>query len=104
MGRSTTLRRHYMVLPPGPVERRRTHLARVLGDGSYLDPEEQRARERALNRRADDPAELPKNPLTDPAAMEPMMEQGKKSLVMMVPQTVIMGWINFFFSGFVLSA
>ena len=48
--------------------------------------------------------ELPKNPLTDPAAMEPMMEQGKKSLVMMVPQTVIMGWINFFFSGFVLSA
>jgi hypothetical protein len=25
-------------------------------------------------------------------------------MVMMVPQMVIMGWINFFFQGFVLSA
>lgn len=46
---------------------------------------------------------MPKNPLSDPNQMEAMMEQAKKSMVMMVPQTVIMGWINYFFTGFVLS-
>jgi len=35
--------------------------------------------------------------------MEGMMETMKKQMVMMVPQMVIMGWINFFFQGFVLS-
>jgi hypothetical protein len=47
--------------------------------------------------------EMPKNPLSDPNQMEAMMEQAKKSMVMMIPQTVIMGWINYFFTGFVLS-
>jgi len=49
----------------------------------------------------------PKNPLdalTDPSAMDTMMDGMKKQMVMMVPQMVIMGWINFFFQGFVLSA
>lgn len=46
---------------------------------------------------------MPKNPLSDPNQMEAMMEQAKKSMVMMIPQTVIMGWINYFFTGFVLS-
>jgi len=44
----------------------------------------------------------PPNPLTDPAAMDGMMSGMKTQLVMMVPQMVIMGWINFFFQGFVL--
>lgn len=35
--------------------------------------------------------------------MEAMMDMAKKSMVNMVPQTVIMGWINYFFTGFVLS-
>ncbi|CAI2179759.1 8336_t:CDS:2 [Funneliformis geosporum] len=43
------------------------------------------------------------NPMTDPAGMEMMMEGMKKNFAMIIPQTVIMGWINFFFSGFVLS-
>ena len=47
--------------------------------------------------------DLPKNPLSDPNQMENMMEQMKKSMVQMVPQTLIMGWINYFFTGFVLS-
>ncbi|CAG8596379.1 14493_t:CDS:2 [Funneliformis caledonium] len=42
------------------------------------------------------------NPMTDPAGMEMMMEGMKKNFAMIIPQTVIMGWINFFFSGFVL--
>ncbi|KAF8914568.1 integral membrane protein DUF106-domain-containing protein [Mucidula mucida] len=44
----------------------------------------------------------PPNPLTDPAAMDGMMAGMKTQMVMMVPQMVIMGWINFFFQGFVL--
>ncbi|KAF9055228.1 DUF850-domain-containing protein [Hymenopellis radicata] len=37
-----------------------------------------------------------------PAAMDGMMAGMKTQMVMMVPQMVIMGWINFFFQGFVL--
>lgn len=48
--------------------------------------------------------DMPKNPLSDPAQMDQMMDMAKKSMVSMVPQTVIMGWINYFFTGFVLSA
>ena len=43
------------------------------------------------------------NPMTDPAAMEGMMGMMKGNMMMMVPQTVIMGWINAFFAGFVIS-
>ncbi|KAJ3071308.1 ER membrane complex subunit 3 [Podochytrium sp. JEL0797] len=42
------------------------------------------------------------NPLSDPAAMTNMMEGLKKNMMMVVPQTIIMSWINFFFSGFIL--
>lgn len=44
----------------------------------------------------------PANPLTDPGGMDQMMNMMKGNMVMFIPQTVIMGWINFFFSGFVL--
>ena len=43
------------------------------------------------------------NILSDPNAMDGMMTGMKAQMVMMVPQMVIMGWINFFFQGFVLS-
>ncbi|KAA1466230.1 transmembrane protein [Dentipellis sp. KUC8613] len=49
-----------------------------------------------------DAPSAPPNPLTDPAAMDGMMAGMKTQMVMMVPQMVIMGWINFFFQGFVL--
>lgn len=42
------------------------------------------------------------NPLTDPTALDGMMAGMKTQMVMMVPQMIIMGWINFFFQGFVL--
>jgi len=45
----------------------------------------------------------PPNILSDPGAMDGMMAGMKTQMVMMVPQMVIMGWINFFFQGFVLS-
>jgi hypothetical protein len=43
------------------------------------------------------------NPLADPAQMEGMMDGMKKQAVMMIPNMVVMQWINVFFSGFVLS-
>ncbi|KAJ3987179.1 integral membrane protein DUF106-domain-containing protein [Lentinula detonsa] len=49
-----------------------------------------------------DAPSTPANPMTDPAAMDGMMAGMKTQMVMMVPQMVIMGWINFFFQGFVL--
>ncbi|KAJ3108076.1 ER membrane complex subunit 3 [Phlyctochytrium planicorne] len=44
----------------------------------------------------------PANPMTDPGGMDVMMEGMKKNMAMIVPQTLIMSWITFFFSGFVL--
>ena len=44
----------------------------------------------------------PANPMTDPAAMEGMMGMMKGNMMMMIPQTLIMSWINAFFSGFVV--
>ena len=43
------------------------------------------------------------NPLNDPAMMEGMMGMMKGNVAMMVPQSLIMGWINAFFSGYVIS-
>lgn len=42
------------------------------------------------------------NPL-DPAAMDGMIGMLKKQAVMFIPQSILMGWVNLFFSGFVLS-
>ncbi|KAK3117298.1 hypothetical protein LTR53_001479 [Teratosphaeriaceae sp. CCFEE 6253] len=42
------------------------------------------------------------NPLNDPAMMEGMMGMMKGNVAMMVPQSLIMGWINAFFSGYVI--
>jgi hypothetical protein len=53
--------------------------------------------------KAGDAPSAPPNPLADPASMDGMMAGMKTQMVMMVPQMVIMGWINFFFQGFVLS-
>lgn len=83
-------------LPPLYYRALSSHLSQAFTDGSYLkdgppstDPDAAKAG--------------PVNPLTDPGAMEGMMDGMKKQMVMMVPQMVIMGWINFFFQGFVLS-
>jgi ER membrane protein complex subunit 3 len=43
----------------------------------------------------------PPNPM-DPAAMEGMMGMMKGNMAMMIPQTLIMSWINAFFAGFVI--
>lgn len=50
----------------------------------------------------DNKGKPPANPMTDPAAMDGMMNMMKGNMTMMIPQTLIMSWINAFFSGFVV--
>lgn len=46
----------------------------------------------------------PANPMSDPNAMEGMMGAMKGQMAMIIPNTLIMSWINAFFSGYVISA
>jgi hypothetical protein len=46
---------------------------------------------------------MPPNPMTDPNMMENMMGGMKSQMIMMIPQQILMYWINSFFSGFLLS-
>jgi hypothetical protein len=71
-------------------ESRRQFLVKAFEEGAYLK---------------DGPAskDAPATPniMTDPAAMEGMMDGMKKNMAMFIPQTLIMSWVTFFFSGFV---
>lgn len=85
------LRSNASVLPPGVYKARRDDLVTKFKEGAFLaDPD---ARGKAKP-----------NPMADPNAMEGMMGMMKNNVAMMVPQTLIMGWINAFFAGFVISA
>ncbi|CAF9938126.1 ER membrane complex subunit 3 [Imshaugia aleurites] len=68
---------------------RRHYLVSAYKDGTFLKDPDNRGK----------PAG---NPMTDPAAMEGMMGMMKGNMAMMIPQTLIMGWINAFFAGFVI--
>lgn len=121
--------RHYLIsllnTPPSPITRRalREQRAIVRGqllgkNGRHLTRKEFEARREALmeaykegrylSKQKDQsgkeggPQDAPPNPL-DPAAMDGMLGMLKKQAVMFVPQSILMGWINLFFSGFVLS-
>lgn len=80
-------------LPPTYYKPISQYLSQAFADGTYLKDGPPQG----------DAPSTPPNPLTDPAAMDGMMAGMKTQMVMMVPQMVIMGWINFFFQGFVLS-
>ena len=88
--RGVNLRNHAVaVLDRESFEMRKNYLISGYRNGSFLkDP----------NNRGQPPA----NPMTDPAGMEAMMGMLKGNMMMMIPQTLIMSWINAFFSGFVI--
>ncbi|SNX87284.1 related to AIM27 - member of a transmembrane complex required for efficient folding of proteins in the ER [Melanopsichium pennsylvanicum] len=90
MARAGALRQNYFHLPPTSFLTRKAFLTESLSNGTYLQPKKE------------DKSEGPKNPFESAGGMDGMMDGMKKQMVMMIPQTVIMGWINFFFSGFVL--
>jgi len=69
---------------------RKDYLLSAYKDGRFLKDPDARGKPAA-------------NPMTDPAAMEGMMGMMKGNMAMMIPQTLIMGWINAFFAGFVIS-
>lgn len=55
--------------------------------------------------KGEDEIDFPQPPsmFSDPGQMDAMMGQFKTQTVVMIPQMVIMAWVNFFFSGFVAS-
>lgn len=94
--RSGYFRANSSFLTPERFEQRRRLLIQALDDGRYLSETEI---SKPTGSQTENPA-VPPNPL-DPANMDGMMDGLKKQMVMMIPQTVIMGWINAFFFGFV---
>ena len=83
---------------------RREVLMHEYRDGKYLSKKAASSAATAdgSQQQSEEPPAAPPNPL-DPAAMEGMIAMVKKQAVMFVPQSILMGWINLFFSGFVLS-
>ncbi len=88
--RGVNLRTNANVLSPSSFAARKSFMVQAFQDGKFLAEPELRGKPRP-------------NPMSDPAAMEGMMGMMKGNMAMMVPQTLIMGWINAFFSGFVIS-
>lgn len=77
------------VLTKEAFEARKNYLVAAYQNGEFLKDPESRG-------------QAPANPMTDPAGMEAMMGMMKGNMMMMIPQTLIMSWINAFFSGFVI--
>ncbi|KAL6720709.1 hypothetical protein ACLMJK_002634 [Lecanora helva] len=88
--RGINLRSNYSAISRSAFNARKEYLVSAYKDGTFLKDPESRGK----------PAG---NPMTDPAAMEGMMGMMKGNMAMMIPQTLIMSWINAFFAGFVIS-
>lgn len=87
--RGVNLRSNGFVLPTESFEMRKSYLISAYKNGAFLKDPENRG-------------QPPANPMTDPAGMDAMMGMMKGNMMMMIPQTLIMSWINAFFSGFVI--
>mmetsp|Transcript_4570 Transcript_4570/g.5293 ORF Transcript_4570/g.5293 Transcript_4570/m.5293 type:complete len:286 (+) Transcript_4570:181-1038(+) len=77
---------------------------RLRANGGFLTPRSFRMRKKYFNYKKDGKLRAkvqggPPNPMENSAGM---MEMMKGNMSMMVPNMVMMGWISFFFSGFVL--
>jgi hypothetical protein len=88
--RGINLRANANAISPASFKTRRDYLVNAYESGAFL-------------KEPDKKGQAPPNPMTDPAAMDGMMGMMKGNMAMIVPQTLIMGWINAFFSGFVIS-
>jgi hypothetical protein len=84
------LRGNYHVLSKRAFNIRRDALTSAYESGAYLKAPENRGQ----------PAP---NPLSDPGSMDGMMGMMKNQMAMIIPNTLIMSWINAFFSGYVIS-
>ncbi|RPA86212.1 transmembrane protein [Ascobolus immersus RN42] len=87
--RGINLRNNAGQIPLSSYLSRKNYLVGAYQRGDFLkDPENK--------------GQAPGNPMSDPAGMDQMMNMVKGNMAMIVPQTLIMGWINAFFSGFVI--
>ncbi|KAF2836427.1 transmembrane protein [Patellaria atrata CBS 101060] len=87
--RGINLRNNNAVLSPSSFRARKAVTIQAFKEGAFLADPDAKGKPKG-------------NPMTDPAMMEGMMGMMKGNVAMMVPQTLIMGWINAFFSGFVI--
>ncbi|KAL1297679.1 hypothetical protein AAFC00_006231 [Neodothiora populina] len=87
--RGVNLRNNFNQLLPAAFTARRAYMVEAYKEGVFLAEPDMRGKPRP-------------NPMTDPAMMEGMMGMMKGNVAMMVPQTLIMGWINAFFAGYVI--
>ncbi|EPE08220.1 transmembrane protein 111 [Ophiostoma piceae UAMH 11346] len=83
------VRSNHHVLSGRSFSTRRDNLSVAYESGAYLKAPENRG-------------QAPPNPITDPNAMDGMMGMMKGNMAMIVPNTLIMSWINAFFSGYVI--
>lgn len=88
--RGINLRNNASAISPSAFAARKNYMMNAYKEGTFLKDPESKGKPAA-------------NPMTDPAAMEGMMGMMKGNMAMMVPQTLIMGWINAFFAGYVIS-
>ena len=88
--RGVNIRGNFHVLSRRSFETRRDVLIPAYESGAFLkDPDKK--------------GQPPANPLTDPSQMDGMMGMMKNNMAMIIPNTLIMSWINAFFSGYVIS-
>jgi hypothetical protein len=88
--RGQNLRNNHAQVSKAAFERRKDYFIDGAREGKFLADPENRGKPKG-------------NPMSDPAMMEGMMGMMKGQVATMVPQTLIMGWINAFFSGYVIS-
>jgi hypothetical protein len=88
--RGQNLKNNFAHVSKAAFERRKEYFIDGAREGKFLADPENRGKPKG-------------NPMSDPAAMEGMMGMMKGQVAMMVPQSLIMGWINAFFSGYVIS-
>ncbi|KAI9479882.1 hypothetical protein LPJ55_001123 [Coemansia sp. RSA 990] len=86
--RGQTLAQSNSYIPASAFANRKAYLCQAYENGTFLK-----------NKSKD---QSPVNLMADPKNMEVMMDGMKKQMMGIVPQTLIMGWIQFFFSGFIL--
>ena len=89
MMHGVAVRSNYHALSGPSFRARRDYLTNSYETGAFLKNPDQRG-------------QPPPNPMTDPGAMDGMMGMMKNNMAMMIPNTLIMSWINAFFSGFVI--
>ncbi|KAJ2508481.1 hypothetical protein GGI11_006073 [Coemansia sp. RSA 2049] len=87
--RGHTLAQNNPYIPTAAFIERKKYLCQAYEDGTYL--KDKTSKEKS-------PTDL----MADPKNMEAMMDGMKKQMMGIIPQTLIMGWIQFFFSGFIL--